>query len=80
MTYSHAPLNTGNAMPDAKVAQWLSVNDVLSRWPAALPSLNAFGIDTCCGGSDSLADAAREAGVAVNTLWNAIVSAAMEAQ
>ena len=46
----------------------LSVNDVLRRQPGAVRVLNAFGIDTCCGGAASLDEAAREAGVAVEDL------------
>jgi regulator of cell morphogenesis and NO signaling len=54
----------------------LSVNDVLHRWPAAVTALNAFGIDTCCGGADSLTEAAAQAGVSVDDLIGAIADAA----
>lgn len=50
----------------------LSVNDVLRRWPFAVRTLNQYAIDTCCGGALSLADAARDAGVAVDELIAAI--------
>jgi iron-sulfur cluster repair protein YtfE (RIC family) len=65
-------------MPEMAAAGQLQVNEVLRRWPAALGPLNAFGIDTCCGGSDRLADAAHEGGVAMSDLWTAIVAATRE--
>jgi iron-sulfur cluster repair protein YtfE (RIC family) len=40
----------------------MPVNDVLRRYPASAPVLNAFAIDACCGGARSLRDAAREDG------------------
>jgi regulator of cell morphogenesis and NO signaling len=56
----------------APVDPALTVNDVLARWPAMLPLLNAFGIDTCCGGSDTLPDAARRADVPLPVLLAAV--------
>lgn len=53
----------------------LSINEVLRRWPAALPALNALGIDTCCGGADSVSAAADRAGVSVASLVDAIARA-----
>jgi len=52
-----------------------SVNDLVRRLPDALPVLNAFGLDTCCGGALSLADAARANGLAVDDLLDAIRAA-----
>ena len=45
-----------------------SINELLGRRPAAIAVLNAYGLDTCCGGASSLADAAREAGVELQSL------------
>ena len=50
----------------------LAVNDVLRRWPVAVRTLNAYGIDTCCGGSLSLEQAAGEVGISVDVLIAAI--------
>ena len=50
----------------------LSVNEVLRRWPAAVASLNALGIDSCCGGASSLREAADEAGIPLAELLGAI--------
>jgi regulator of cell morphogenesis and NO signaling len=55
-----------------------SVNELLSRTPAAARVLNAFGIDTCCGGGDSLADAAREARLDLDVLLAALADATTE--
>ena len=55
----------------------LSVNALIEWYPSVLPVLNAFGIDTCCGGADSLEVAARAAHVRLDDLM-AGLSAAVE--
>lgn len=55
---------SNTTMPDAT---W-SVNDVLRRYPDAVGVFNELGVDACCGGANSLADAARDAGVALDEL------------
>jgi iron-sulfur cluster repair protein YtfE (RIC family) len=57
----------------------LSVNDVLHRWPIAAHTLNAWGIDTCCGGLLPLDAAAQEAGIDVDELITAITISATAA-
>ena len=54
----------------------LTVNEVLLRHPATTVVFNAFGVDACCGGAASLADAARDAGVPPATLLAALEAAA----
>ena len=54
----------------------LSVNETLRRWPPTVGPLEAFGIDTCCGGAASLEMAAREAGVPLAELLAAVAAAA----
>jgi len=34
----------------------LTVNDLVLRYPAVLPVLNDFGIDSCCGGAKPLGE------------------------
>ena len=46
----------------------LTVNDLLRCRPDVLSSLAAAGIDTCCGGEDSLALAASRAGFTFDQL------------
>ena len=50
----------------------LTVNDLLREAPAAAAVLNRLGIDTCCGGSLSLAGAAAAAGLPLAELLAAI--------
>ena len=65
-------------IPARITADW-TVNDVLRRFPEAAPVLNRFGIDTCCGGSMPVRDAARAADVDVCELVAALGFAAVEA-
>jgi iron-sulfur cluster repair protein YtfE (RIC family) len=50
----------------------LTVNELLRRHPSVLPVLNGFGVDSCCGGSDSLAEAARSAQIPLDALMAAL--------
>lgn len=36
-----------------------TVNDTIARFPATARVFNRFGIDTCCGGGSTVAEAAR---------------------
>ncbi len=56
----------------SRIDPTLSVNEILKRCPASVRVLNAFGIDTCCGGAASLAEAAAEANIPVTDLLDAI--------
>lgn len=53
----------------------LSVNAVLTIFPSTIPVFNRFGLDTCCGGALSVADAARAADVDAETLCSALTDA-----
>ena len=53
----------------------LSVNDLLRHRPGALPVLAAAGIDTCCGGAESLERAAAAAGIAWTDLLTRLEAA-----
>ena len=48
------------------------VDDALVRYPHTAIVFNAFGIDTCCGGGRSLAEAAQDDGVKVEVLLSAL--------
>jgi hypothetical protein len=50
-----------------------TVNDLLADCPRAARVLNAFGVDTCCGGFDTLAEAAVAIGLDVGVLVEALV-------
>jgi len=55
-----------------KIDPDLTVNEIIKRYPKALPVLNAFAIDTCCGGEDPIAAAATAANVPLETIVSAI--------
>ena len=55
-----------------------SLNEVLRRQPNTAVVLNAFGLDACCGGARSLADAAAEDGVDLDALLAALESSLEE--
>lgn len=46
----------------------LTVNDIAREWPEALPLLAAKGIDTCCGGAHTIAEAAAAHGLVLDDL------------
>jgi len=49
-----------------------TVNETIARYPEAVTVLNRFGIDTCCGGSIRISDAARSLGLDPLILLEAI--------
>jgi iron-sulfur cluster repair protein YtfE (RIC family) len=53
-----------------------TVDTAVRRSPRALPVLRELGIDTCCGGSLTLAQAAASAGIpterVLERLWRAL--------
>lgn len=54
----------------------LTVNDLTRHRPAALPVLAALGIDTCCGGGETLAHAAARAHLTFDQLRDRLEDAA----
>ena len=59
-------------MNSSTLSPTLSVNDLLRQSPAAAAVLNQLGIDTCCGGSLSLAEAAATIGMPLAQLLAAL--------
>jgi len=49
-----------------------TVNEILAQHPAAVSAFNTFGIDACCGGDASLAEAARRDGADLGALIAAL--------
>ena len=45
-----------------------TVNDVVRMYPESVSVFNQLGIDACCGGDASIADAARRDGVELGSL------------
>ncbi|HEY9514504.1 MAG TPA: DUF542 domain-containing protein [Gemmatimonadaceae bacterium] len=53
----------------------LTVNDAVARFPATMGVFNRFGIDTCCGGGISIAEAAQRDEIALGELVKALQQA-----
>ena len=53
----------------------MSLNEIIRRYPSVLPVLNGFGLDTCCGGAESLTDASRAASIPIEALMAGIAAA-----
>jgi Domain of Unknown function (DUF542) len=62
----------GTCARDAGIAPETTIEAIGQRSPRALATLRGFGIDTCCGGRLTLAEAAASAGVPVETLLRAV--------
>ena len=58
-----------------RVSKDMTVNQVIRLYPKVIPVFNAFNIDSCCGGSDTLEEAARKAKVEVDLLIKEIEKA-----
>ena len=52
-----------------------TIDAVIARYPASIFVLNAFGIDTCCGGSETIGAAARYARVDPSLLLSSLHAA-----
>jgi iron-sulfur cluster repair protein YtfE (RIC family) len=62
----------GNILRAPRFDETLSVNEVLHLHPPTAAVFNAFGVDACCGGDRTIARAAREDGVALESLLAAL--------
>ncbi len=60
------------------ISESATVNEILARYPSAIVVLNAFGVDTCCGGEMPLRDAALHARVDLGALVAGLETAAGE--
>ena len=58
--------------PTSLITSSWTVNQVLRTYPNTVGVLNAFGIDTCCGGSDTLLFATNEAGIDIRDVLDAL--------
>ena len=60
----------------SQITREMSINDVIKAWPATLPVFNTFGVDSCCGGARTLAQAAAEGNFDLNAFLAALNEAA----
>jgi regulator of cell morphogenesis and NO signaling len=56
----------------------MTVNDTIQRFPESLAVFKELGIDTCCGGGATLAEAAARKGVPLPELLKALRQAAAQ--
>lgn len=59
-------------MAQNQITPDMTVNELLVARPEATGVLLELGIDTCCGGSLSLDEAAKDAGLAVDQVIDAV--------
>ena len=64
------------AAASADVGATWTVNDTLLRYPSTVAVFNQFGVDACCGGANTIAEAARESKVNLDALLAALHDAA----
>jgi iron-sulfur cluster repair protein YtfE (RIC family) len=59
-----------------RISGRMSVNEVVRRFPATIPVFATSGIDTCCGGSLPVEEAARRHGIELGVLLSTLDTAA----
>ena len=59
-------------MADNTIDTSVSVNEMVARHPETMPVFNRFGLDTCCGGGEPIAEAARRDGADLDALVKAL--------
>jgi regulator of cell morphogenesis and NO signaling len=55
-----------------RIPESLAVNDAIRLYPATIAVFNDFGIDSCCGGAEPIAEAARRDGAELAALLAAL--------
>jgi len=58
------------------VVEEMTVNETIQRHPASVAVFNELGIDACCGGGATLAEAAAREGISLPELLKALRQAA----
>ena len=57
-----------------------TVNQVIAMYPEAIAVFNAFGIDMCCGGDESLESAVRISGADRDKIMSLLVDVSTKAE
>ncbi|HEY7877028.1 MAG TPA: DUF542 domain-containing protein [Gemmatimonadaceae bacterium] len=71
---SPEPADYNMAIPTLLDSTW-TVNEIVARYADTAAVFNRFGIDTCCGGGVSVAEAARREGVDLDAVLEALYRA-----
>jgi regulator of cell morphogenesis and NO signaling len=66
-------------LPISAVDSTLPVNEIITRFPATIAVFNRFGIDTCCGGWESVDEAVDRDGIDREALIGALRAAIVAA-
>jgi regulator of cell morphogenesis and NO signaling len=61
-----------------KIPESMQVNEAIRLFPDTVGVFNDFGIDACCGGASSIAEAAARDGADLAELLAALATAAAE--
>lgn len=59
-------------MAEVEVSKDMTINQIIKQYPKSVGVFNKFNIDSCCGGSEKLETAAKNAGVDINTVISEI--------
>lgn len=59
---------------EEKIIKDQIINNVIRRFPATLEVFHRFGVDACCGGSQSIEEAAKKDGANVEALLESLNS------
>jgi regulator of cell morphogenesis and NO signaling len=62
-----------------KIPESMAVNDAIRLYPETIAVFNDFGIDSCCGGAEPIAEAARRDGADLEELLAALAAVLAEA-
>lgn len=57
---------------DSPIDPTLTLDEITNRFPETIEVFNRFGIDMCCGGAATLAEAAARDGVKLPELQHAL--------
>ena len=63
---------------DVEFDPTLTLNEITARFPATIAVFNDFGMDVCCGGDVSLAEAASRDGADLDAVTAALKLAVSE--
>lgn len=62
-------------MSDDSAVMTMTVNDAIQRYPATVAVFDRHGIDSCCGGSAPVVEAAQRHGIEITALRQELLQA-----
>ncbi len=67
-------------MAEKKISGDMVINEVIRQYPWTLPVFHRYEVDSCCGGANTIASAARMQGLELETLLEELEEAAGSGQ